>query len=245
MKYKCLIIDHDDTVVNSTATIHYPCFIQYLTERLPELADKYTLSDYFRKNFDPGVVEFFRDEIGLSAEEMAEEEKYWADYVENHIPEAYPGMKKILRKFKREGGFIAVCSHSYKKYIKRDYLTNKLPRPNVIYGWDLSPEKRKPSPYCVLYTMQKYGFSREEILVLDDLKPGFEMARVCGVDFAAAGWAYDVPEIENYMRMHGNYYLKTVDELEELLFGVNPKKRKKKRAPKNDSESNTQKAEKD
>ena len=75
MKYKCLIIDHDDTVVNSTATIHYPCFIQYLEERLPDIAKKYTLSDYFRKNFDPGVVEFFRDEIGLSAEEMAEEEE--------------------------------------------------------------------------------------------------------------------------------------------------------------------------
>ena len=30
MKYKCLIFDHDDTVVNSTATIHYPSFIDFL-----------------------------------------------------------------------------------------------------------------------------------------------------------------------------------------------------------------------
>ena len=26
MKYRCLIVDHDDTVVNSTATVHFPCF---------------------------------------------------------------------------------------------------------------------------------------------------------------------------------------------------------------------------
>ena len=30
MKYKCLVFDHDDTVVNSTATIHFPSFRDYL-----------------------------------------------------------------------------------------------------------------------------------------------------------------------------------------------------------------------
>ena len=30
MKYKCLVFDHDDTVVNSTATNHHPCFQMYL-----------------------------------------------------------------------------------------------------------------------------------------------------------------------------------------------------------------------
>ena len=73
MKYKCLILDHDDTVVNSTATIHYPCFMQYMRERYPHLADNYTLESYFVKNFHPGVVSLFRDEIGMSEEEMADD----------------------------------------------------------------------------------------------------------------------------------------------------------------------------
>ena len=30
MRYKCLVFDHDDTVVNSTATIHHPCFQLFL-----------------------------------------------------------------------------------------------------------------------------------------------------------------------------------------------------------------------
>ena len=30
MRYQCLIFDHDDTTVNSTAKIHYPCFVEYM-----------------------------------------------------------------------------------------------------------------------------------------------------------------------------------------------------------------------
>ena len=44
------------------------------------------------------------------------------------------------------------------------------------------------------------------------------MARGAGVDFAAAGWAYDIPEIEDYMRKNCDFYLKTVDELRKILF---------------------------
>ena len=218
MKYKCLILDHDDTVVNSTSTIHYPCFVKYLTERHPDIADKYSESDYFLKNFDPGVVEFFREDVGLSAEEMTEEEAYWSDYVKEHIPKAFSGMRELLLKFREEGGFIAISSHSYERYIRRDYEKNELTEPDVIYGWDLEPSLRKPSPYSVLLTMEKYGFSNGEVLVVDDLKPGYDMARAAGVDFAAAGWAYDVPEIEAFMRKNSDYYLKEVGDLWNLLF---------------------------
>ena len=51
MRYKCLVLDHDDTVVNSTATIHYPCFCEFLKEVRPQ-ATHYTLEDYFRWNFE-------------------------------------------------------------------------------------------------------------------------------------------------------------------------------------------------
>lgn len=218
MKYKCLILDHDDTVVNSTATIHYPCFIKYLSERLPHLRDKYSLADYFRYNFDPGVIEFFRDHIGLSEEEMAEEERYWEEYVVGHTPIAYPRVKEILERFVREGGFIAVSSHSFSKYIIRDYTANSLPMPGAIYGWEIPKEMRKPSPLTVLEVVEKHGFDKSEVLVVDDLKPGYDMARGAGVHFAAAGWAYDVPEIEDFMRKNCDFYLKTVSDLEKLLF---------------------------
>ena len=42
MKFKCLILDHDDTVVASSEAIHYPSFIEYLKDYKPELKDNYT-----------------------------------------------------------------------------------------------------------------------------------------------------------------------------------------------------------
>lgn len=35
MTYPCLVLDHDDTVVNSTATVHYPCFAEYTAKFSP------------------------------------------------------------------------------------------------------------------------------------------------------------------------------------------------------------------
>lgn len=215
------MLDHDDTVVNSTATIHFPCFVKYLREHRPEIADNYTLEDYFIKNFHPGIISLFRDEVGLSESEMLEEEQYWKDFVREHIPEPYPGMSEILHTFRARGGIIAVTSHSFSHYIERDYRTRGLPAPDVIYGWDLSPELRKPAPYALHDIMERYSLRPSELLVVDDLKPGFDMARAAGVDFAAAGWAYDVPEIEKFMRERCDYYLKTVDELSALLFSEN------------------------
>ena len=219
MKYKCLILDHDDTVVNSTATIHYPCFMEYMREKYPHLADNYTLESYFVKNFHPGVISLFRDEIGMSEEEMAREEEYWANYVERHIPTVFSGIRGILERFSAEGGIIIVDSHSLTRYIERDWKKNNLPMPNHIYGWDIPKENRKPSPFTVFDALERFSLSKGEVLVVDDLKPGYDMARGAGVDFAAAGWAYDVPEIESFMREHCDYYLKSVSELEKLVFG--------------------------
>ena len=218
MKYKCLVLDHDDTVVNSTATIHFPSFIEYLKEYRPEMADRYTLNDYFIKNFHPGIISLFRDEVGLSDEEMAEEEQYWKDFVKNHIPTAFDGIGEIIAEFKTRGGIVAVDSHSFEGYIRRDWKHNSLPEPDVIYGWDLPSEQRKPAPWTLFDLMRRYSLLPEEILVVDDLKPGYDMARGAGAHFAAAGWAYDVPEIEKFMRKNCDYYLKSVNDLGKILF---------------------------
>lgn len=218
MKYKCLVLDHDDTVVNSTATIHYPCFIEYLEKYYPNLSKNYTLESYFVKNFHPGVVELFVDEIGMNAEELAHEEAYWQEYVKGHIPSAYGGIREIILDFKKAGGIIAVDSHSFTEYIVRDWENNSLPEPDIIYGWDIPKNMRKPAPDTLFDLMKRFSLSREEILVVDDLKPGYDMAKSAGVDFAAAGWAYNIPEIEDFMRKNCDFYLKTVDDLRNILF---------------------------
>ena len=45
MRYQCLVLDHDDTVVNSTASVNYPAFVQTLKTLRPDV--HMTLDDFF------------------------------------------------------------------------------------------------------------------------------------------------------------------------------------------------------
>ena len=89
--------------------------------------------------------------------------------------------------------------------------------PDLIIGWEVGNDRRKPSPWPLEKIMTDYSLSPNQLLVVDDSKPGYDMARACGVDFAAAGWANDLPEIEEFMRQNSTFYCKTVDELNHLL----------------------------
>ena len=100
MKYKCLVLDHDDTVVDSSATIHYPSFIEYLKDYRPELVKNYTFESFIIKNFDPGIVSLLADEVGLNEQELKEEELYWSNYVKGHIPTVYDGIREIIEQFR-------------------------------------------------------------------------------------------------------------------------------------------------
>ena len=217
MRYPCLVLDHDDTVVDSTATVHYPCFVEYCGIYHPEVS--FTLDEYIRYNFEPGIVEFFGGMIGMSGEEMEREQRYWNGYVRRHVPRAYGGMRELLLRHRARGGALCVVSHSYTENILRDYRENGLPEPDLVFGWDSPVQERKPNPYPLEQIMGRLGFAREELLVLDDLKPGYDMAKSCGVSFAAAGWGYDIPEIEGFMRANCDKYFKTVAGLSDFLFG--------------------------
>lgn len=215
MKYKCLVLDHDDTVVNSTATIHFPSFLAYLEKVRPDR--HYTLEEYFRKNFDPGVVQLFTGELGFTPEEMDEEFHFWQACVRERVPKAYDGIREILRRHRSQGGIIAVISHSVSAMIERDYRENDLPLPDAIYGWDYPEHQRKPNPWPMEQLMERFGLQPQELLMVDDLKPGYDMCRACSVPFAAAGWANDVPEIEAFMRRNCDFYFKTVAQLDAFL----------------------------
>lgn len=217
MKYRCLVFDHDDTVVNSTATIHHPCFVEFLKLYYP--GHECPLEEYFLKNFDPGFVPMCRQDYGMSDEELEREAAFWRAYVQNHIPLAYPGIRAIMERQKAAGGLVCVVSHSYEDNIRRDYRANGLPEPDLVFGWEQPLERRKPQPWPLEEIMRRYELAASELLMIDDLKPGFDMAEACGVDFAAVGWSNDIPEIERFMRRNSRLYFKTVAELSAFLEG--------------------------
>ena len=216
MKYKCLVFDHDDTVVNSTATIHYPCFVEFNTLRHPALV-RFTLEQFLQYNFDPGLTAFYRDICGLNEEEIREEQEYWLGYTRQHRATAIPGIREVMERHRAEGGIIAVVSHSFSENILRDFAVNGLPEPDAVFGFEQPREERKPSPVPARKILERFRLSPEDALVIDDLKPGYLMARAAGVDFAAAAWTYEIPANAQFMKANADYYCRTVAELEEII----------------------------
>ena len=217
MRYRCLVLDHDDTTVNSTPCIHYPAF-RAILERIRPGAE-YSQEEFLTKNFDPGLGDFYTKELGFTQIEMKLEWRIWRDYVARIIPPFFAGMPELIRRQKDTGGLVCVVSHSFPEYIRRDYETAGVPLPDLIYGWDSDRSKCKPSPYPLEEIMRITGCHPDELLMVDELKPGLEMAHACGVDFAACFWSYDIPVIRNYMKENADFCLNSVTELSALIFG--------------------------
>ncbi len=217
LPFSCLVLDHDDTVVDSTAHVHYPAFLA-CAQRLRPGAVSMTLEEYFRMNCDPGLGVYYREVLGLSPEELAFETRFWLDYVADHVPRAYPGVDRLLRRQLSLGGHVCVVSHSRRENILRDYAANGLPRPELVYGSELPAHRQKPHPWPLLDLMGRLGLGPEELLVVDDLPLGQEMAQAAGVAFAAAGWAHAIPELQDQLRRGGGLWFPSPAALYDYLF---------------------------
>lgn len=217
MKYRCLILDHDDTVVNSTPCIHYPSFIAALKVLRPDIKP-ISLEEFVAFCFNPGISELCKDVLKFSKEEQEYQYKVWKEYTQANIPDFYPGFSELILEYKKQGGIICVVSHSESEQIKRDYLLSCKLSPDLIFGWELEEHQRKPSPYPIIEIMKQFRLNRNEMLVVDDLKPGLDMAKSCDVAFAGAGWSHIIPEIKEYMQLNSDYYFTTVDALKEFVF---------------------------
>ena len=218
LNYRCLVLDHDDTVVRSEETVNYPSFLEALKVLRP--GRTITREEFTRWCFSPGFSALCSDYIGLTPEEIDVQYDMWRSYVATHIPPPYDGLRPNLTRWKQEGGLLCVSSHSARENILRDYRLHFDLEPDQIFDWDLGEDRRKPSPYALQEIMRLYDLRPDELLMVDDLKPGYDMAHACGVPFACAGWSHDDPEIRAFLRRFSDFYLETVQELEPLLFGA-------------------------
>ncbi|MEH7387856.1 HAD hydrolase-like protein [Bacillus sp. JJ1521] len=113
---------------------------------------------------------------------------------------------------------MTVVSHSERNRIERDYSIHCGFVPDAIFGWELPEQQRKPHPYPIKEILKRFNLQKTEALMLDDLKPGLEMARSCNVDFAAAGWSHGILEINQQMKSESKYYFETVEEFNRLVL---------------------------
>ena len=96
LPYQCLILDHDDTAVNSTALIHYPSHVESMRRLRPQTA-AIDLNGWFLKNFEPGIMSYLQEELGF-------------------IPEsALPGLAKSLNLSRAEVHGVVSFYHDYRR----------------------------------------------------------------------------------------------------------------------------------
>lgn len=217
LKYPCLVLDHDETVVQSEKTIGYPCFCNTLSRIRP--GQTLTLDEYVQGCHDLGFVEMCRKNWKFSDAELQEEYQDWMEYVKVHVPDPFPGIERIIRRQREEGGIICVVSHSSSRNITRDYELHFGILPDAIYGCDLPEDLQKPNPYPLEDIMRRYGLKPEELLVVDDMKLAWRMAHPLCVPIAFAAWGKaDFPEMAQEMRDLCEFTFETTKSLEEFLF---------------------------
>lgn len=218
LRFPCLVLDHDDTVVKSEETVNFPYFQYILNEFRP--GTTITRKAYTEGCFHLGFSDMCRQWYNFTEQELVDEYMGWKGYIMEHAPDAYPGIREIILRQKALGGKVFVVSHSSEMNISRDYNLHFGIQPDEIFGWDYPEHQRKPNAYPLERIMQKYGFKPEQMLVVDDMKPAWEMARKVGANVAFAGWGRtDYPELIETMTALCDYAFMSTEALENFLFG--------------------------
>lgn len=216
MKYKCLITDHDDTLVNSTVEVHYPCMVECLQELRPGTI--HTFDQFYDYNFHLGFDGYADRILHFTPEEANRQMQIWRKWTSTHRPTFFDGVSTLLSDFKAAGGILIVSSHSEKNVILNDFKNGGCPKPDEIYGWDLKPEQRKPSTYTIEKITKRFGIQPSEMVMIDDMRHGLDMCKAAGVDFIFANWARKPQYLVDYMKSHSDFTASSPEEVRELIF---------------------------
>lgn len=219
LKYKCLVLDHDDTVVQTERTIGYPYFRDYIEKIRP--GQTLSFPEYVRDCNNMVFADMCRDRWNMTDEELTAEYLGWKAYSRVNVPEVCDGIRRVIHRQKELGGLVCVSSLSTKEIIERDFLHHFGILPDAIYDYDLPVGQRKPAPYSLMDIMERFDLHPEELLMIDDMKLGCMMAKSLGVPTAFAGWSKaDFPELTQEMRSICDHSFDSPSDLEKFLFNM-------------------------
>lgn len=217
LKYPCLVLDHDDTVVQTEKAMAYPFFKAFIERIRP--GRTVTYQEYVRGCSTMVFADMCRTLWQFTEDELKEEYVTWKAFTRENIPPLCPGIERIVQRQKEEGGLVCVASLSTEEVILRDYSRHFGFIPDAVYDYDLPVDKRKPNPYPLQDIMERFHLRPEEILMVDDMKLGWDMASRVGVPTAFAGWSKEeLPEMARQMRSVFDYSFNSTDALYRFLF---------------------------
>jgi HAD superfamily hydrolase (TIGR01509 family) len=221
-KFKCVIVDHDDTAVDSSRHIHHACHVEIMKALRPNITPV-DLGEWFVINSRSGGLKAYFQSLKFTEEELRQEHARWAEFTQKSpIPPFYPGFVELMERLQKSGSLIVVSSHGPADQIYRHYFSTKRVVPNAVYGWDPDPSKNKPSPWLIEDVVRIFGLaSPAECCVIDDMRPGIDMAEAAGAYPICAAWgpAFGLSkEIREFMTAHCKTRCKSVADLEQFLF---------------------------
>ena len=217
LKYPCLVLDHDDTVVQTEKAIGYPYFRDYIARIRP--GNDLSYEEYVRDCNNMIFADMCRTRWQFTEDELQEEYLGWKEYSWKNIPTLCPGIDRVIRKHKELGGIICVSSLSTNKIIQRDFLHHLGFLPDAIYDYDLPTGKKKPAIYALEDIMEKFKLRPTELLMIDDMKLGWKMAKDAGVPTAFAGWSKaEFPSLTKEMAELCDHTFYSTDQLYSFLF---------------------------
>ena len=217
LKYKCLVLDHDDTVVQTERHLGYPYFKEYLDKIRP--GSNITFEKYVQDCNSMVFAEMCRVHWNMTQEECEEEYKGWCQFYRTSHHPIFPGIERIIHRQREEGGLVCVVSLSPAQDILRDYEEHFGIVPDALYDHDMPHHMRKPNTYPLEDLMKRFSLKPEEILVVDDMKLAWMMAEPLGVDVAYAAWSKtEFPELTTEMREICAYAFDSTEDLEKFLF---------------------------
>ena len=217
LKYKCLVLDHDDTVVQTERSIGYPYFRDFIAKIRP--GQSLTFSQYVHDCNNMVFSDMCRNRWSFTPEEEKEEYLGWKDYSRQNIPPICPGIDRIIHRQKELGGLICVSSLSTREIIQRDFMHHFGFLPDAIYDYDLPAEQRKPETYALTDIIARFHLSPADLLMVDDMKLGYLMAKKVHVPTAYAGWSKaEFPDLMTEMKKICNFSFDSTDKLYNFLF---------------------------
>ena len=218
LKYQCLVLDHDDTVVQTEKAIGYPYFRDYIARIRPGMTLSY--EEYVRDCNNMVFADMCRKRWQFTDSELEEEYLGWKEYSRQNTPPLCPGIDRIIRKHKELGGILCVSSLSTKEIIERDFYHHFGFLPDAVYDYDLPTDRRKPATYALENIMETFNLQPADLIMIDDMKLGWKMAKDVGVATGFAGWSkIEFPELTKEMNALCDYTFPTTAQLELFLFG--------------------------
>ncbi len=188
LKKKCLILDHDDTLINSQETIHYPIFLETLRLLRPD-EPEISFEDFVLLTNEYGFEGFIKNIYSFSEEEIAIEVSMWREKVNLKQAKPFEDVQRLVCDYFDHGGIVIVYSYSEAFMIEKDYdrLFGRLP--HGIIGYDVPPHERKPARSGILKTIAQFDLSVKDCLLIDDMPMMIETAKRTNMDMVGACWA--------------------------------------------------------